>query len=59
MESPESPKGSRHDSEYQDPHYHDDGDVEPPAEDEEQTNRPSVKRKLPRRMPPPRRRYEE
>lgn len=59
MEQPNDPHGAsrqRRGQEYDDPHYHDDAEVEPPDNDEIGGPRKPARRQPPRR-PPPRRHY--
>ncbi|MCS6851348.1 MAG: hypothetical protein NZ700_09300 [Gemmataceae bacterium] len=59
MEHPSEPGKPlpRRFQEYEDPHYHDDLDVEPDDTAARERGRPAPRRQPPRRRPPPRRRY--
>jgi hypothetical protein len=56
-DTPNEPK-QRFNKEYEDPHFHDDEEVVP-ADDGERHGTRATRRKPARRIPPPRRRYED
>ena len=61
-DTPETPSEPVHrlSREFEDPHYHDDEEPVPLDDDgQPRTNRPSPGRKPARRLPPPKRRFDE
>lgn len=61
MENPTENPGDRQrwKKEYEDPHFHDDADFEQPSDSQVDKPRQPPSRKPSRRMPPPRRRFDE
>lgn len=58
-DTPDTPSEPKHrfDTDYEDPHYHDEDDIVPADDGQPRSVRPSVGRKPARRIPPPKRRF--